>query len=108
MFSPKIYFPVNQIWNHWMSYSLPLLTKRKSITNELVLNNLCMIYVIMSFRWVLKGRVKAAHWDVLWNIEDDSRLLAGVHEYGLGSWEAIKMDPSYGLADKVSIDSLMP
>jgi chromodomain-helicase-DNA-binding protein 1 len=50
----------------------------------------------------LKSKVKAAHWDVLWTIEDDSKLLAGVHEYGLGSWEAIKMDPSYGLADKVS------
>jgi hypothetical protein len=54
------------------------------------------------YRWVLRAKVKAAHWDVLWSIEDDSRLLAGVHEYGLGSWEAIKMDPSYCLADKVS------
>ncbi|CAG2179639.1 unnamed protein product, partial [Oppiella nova] len=55
-------------------------------------------------KWVLKSKVKAVHWDVLWNIEDDSRLLTGVHEYGLGSWEAIKMDPSYGLADKILAD----
>ncbi|XP_054159378.1 chromodomain-helicase-DNA-binding protein 1-like isoform X2 [Oppia nitens] len=55
-------------------------------------------------RWLLQGKVKAAHWDVLWDIEDDSRLLAGVHEYGFGSWEAIKMDPSYGLADKILSD----
>lgn len=41
-------------------------------------------------------------WDVPWAIEDDSKLLAGVYEYGVGSWEAIKMDPSFGLADKVS------
>ena len=40
-------------------------------------------------------------WDVPWSIEDDSRLLAGVFEYGFGSWEAIKMDPTYGLAEKV-------
>ncbi|CAG2101807.1 unnamed protein product [Medioppia subpectinata] len=55
-------------------------------------------------KWVLKSKVKAVHWDVLWGIEEDSRLLAGVHEYGLGSWEAIKMDPSYGLADKILVD----
>lgn len=40
-------------------------------------------------------------WDVNWEIEDDVALLKGVYRYGLGSWEAIKMDPDYGLADKV-------
>jgi len=45
--------------------------------------------------------VKAANWDCEWMVEDDSRLLAGVYEYGIGSWEAIKMDPSYQLMDKV-------
>lgn len=48
-------------------------------------------------------KIKSASWDCPWTIEDDSRLLAGVYEYGLGSWEAIKMDPSYKLADKVVI-----
>ena len=43
-------------------------------------------------------------WDVPWTIEDDSRLLAGVYEYGYGSWEAIKMDPTYALADKILPD----
>lgn len=40
-------------------------------------------------------------WDIPWTIEEDSRLLAGIYEYGVGSWESIKMDPSYCLADKV-------
>ena len=43
-------------------------------------------------------------WDVPWTIEDDSKLLAGVYEYGNGSWEAIKMDPTYALADKILPD----
>uniref|UniRef100_A0A183DQF4 CDH1_2_SANT_HL1 domain-containing protein n=1 Tax=Gongylonema pulchrum TaxID=637853 RepID=A0A183DQF4_9BILA len=40
-------------------------------------------------------------WDVQWEIEDDVALLKGVYRYGLGSWEAIKMDPDYGLAEKI-------
>lgn len=53
-------------------------------------------------RWVLDIHVKQVKdWDVEWKIEDDSKLLAGIHEYGLGSWEAIKMDPTYNLAEKV-------
>ena len=54
-----------------------------------------------AFRWILKCKVKSANWDCTWTVEDDSRLLAGVYEYGLGSWEAIKMDPSYQLMEKV-------
>ena len=40
-------------------------------------------------------------WDVAWDVEDDLALLKGIYRYGLGSWEAIKMDPEYGLVDKV-------
>ncbi|KAK6105519.1 SNF2 N-terminal domain family protein [Brugia pahangi] len=40
-------------------------------------------------------------WDVEWDIADDLALLKGIYQYGLGSWEEIKMDPSYGLAEKI-------
>ncbi|VDK70521.1 unnamed protein product, partial [Cylicostephanus goldi] len=40
-------------------------------------------------------------WDVEWNFVDDTALLRGVYKYGIGSWEAIKMDPELGLADKI-------
>ncbi|KAK6731802.1 hypothetical protein RB195_007950 [Necator americanus] len=40
-------------------------------------------------------------WDVEWTSVDDAALLRGVYKYGLGSWEAIKMDPQLGLADKI-------
>ena len=39
--------------------------------------------------WVLDTSVKDAHFDVDWNIEDDSRLLLGIYQYGLGSWEQV-------------------
>ena len=61
------------------------------------------LFVFVSSSCVLNAKVKSVkYWDIDWTIEDDSRLLAGVYEYGYGSWEAIKMDPSYNLADKVS------
>ncbi len=32
---------------------------------------------------------------------DDARLLVGVYEYGVGSWESIRSDPALGLSKKV-------
>lgn len=32
---------------------------------------------------------------------DDSKLLAGIYQYGMGSWEAIKMDSSFEIGDKI-------
>lgn len=46
-------------------------------------------------------RVKFAHFDVDWDIEDDSKLLRGIYQYGMGSWEAIKMDPTLSIGDKM-------
>ncbi|XP_060072209.1 chromodomain-helicase-DNA-binding protein 1-like isoform X1 [Ylistrum balloti] len=52
----------------------------------------------------LTAHVKAVHWDCPWDIEEDSNLLKGIHEYGMGSWEAIKMDPCLNLHDKILPD----
>lgn len=53
-------------------------------------------------RYCLSCRVKAAHFDVEWGVEDDSRLLLGIYEHGYGNWELIKTDPELKLTDKVS------
>lgn len=54
-------------------------------------------------KWIVPCPVKdVKDWDIAWTAADDAKLLAAVFEYGLGSWEAIKMDPTYNLADKVS------
>lgn len=52
-------------------------------------------------RFCLVCRVKAAHFDVDWGVEEDSRLLLGICEHGYGNWELIKSDPELKLADKV-------
>lgn len=36
-----------------------------------------------------------------WGVADDSKLLAGIYQYGMGSWEAIKMDSSFEISDKI-------
>merc|ERR1711879_657090 len=55
-------------------------------------------------KWRLDQTVKKVHWDCFWNIDDDSSLLKGVYEYGMGSYEAIKMDDNLGLGDRILPD----
>ncbi|KAL5004343.1 hypothetical protein ScPMuIL_017799 [Solemya velum] len=48
--------------------------------------------------------VKLVHWDCPWDSDADSDLLKGVYEYGMGSWEAIKMDPKLQIHDRILPD----
>ncbi|KAM4678151.1 chromodomain-helicase-DNA-binding protein 2 [Discoglossus pictus] len=52
-------------------------------------------------KFSLASRVKAANFDVPWEVEDDSRLLLGILEHGYGNWELIKNDQELKLADKI-------
>lgn len=52
-------------------------------------------------KWALEIKTRPANFDSEWGVEDDSKLLVGIYQYGFGSWEAIKMDPSLNLADKI-------
>ncbi|KAG1660273.1 Chromodomain-helicase-DNA-binding protein 1 [Nymphon striatum] len=54
--------------------------------------------------WTLKVKCKDIHWDIPWEVEDDSRLLRGIYEYGIGNWESIKMDPAFELGGKILPD----
>ena len=58
----------------------------------------CIFYL---FRFRLTAPAKSVHWGVPWDVPDDSMLLVGIYEYGLGSWEAIKADQSLLLSSKV-------
>ncbi|XP_076276684.1 chromodomain-helicase-DNA-binding protein 1 isoform X4 [Lasioglossum baleicum] len=51
--------------------------------------------------WHIDTKLKPANFDSEWNSEDDSRLLRGIYQHGMGSWEAIKMDSSLKLGDKI-------
>ncbi|XP_059619215.1 chromodomain-helicase-DNA-binding protein 1 isoform X2 [Phlebotomus argentipes] len=52
-------------------------------------------------KWVLEIKTRPANFDVEWLVEEDSKLLCGIYQYGIGSWEAMKMDPSLGLSEKI-------
>ena len=54
--------------------------------------------------FILPTKVRDAHWDIQWSNEEDSKLLRGIFDYGLGSWEAIKMDPGLGLTQIILPD----
>lgn len=54
-------------------------------------------------RFKLTCRVKIAHFDVDWDLQDDVHLLLGVYEHGFGNWDLIKTDPDLKLADKANV-----
>ncbi|XP_076760989.1 chromodomain-helicase-DNA-binding protein 1 isoform X3 [Xylocopa sonorina] len=51
--------------------------------------------------WHIDIKLKPANFDCDWSTEDDSRLLRGIYQHGMGSWEAIKMDSNLKLGDKL-------
>ncbi|TGZ51023.1 Chromodomain-helicase-DNA-binding protein 1 [Temnothorax longispinosus] len=51
--------------------------------------------------WHLDIKLKPANFECEWTIEDDTRLLKGIYQHGMGSWEAIKTDASLKLGDKI-------
>ena len=53
-------------------------------------------------RFQLTCRVKVAHFDTEWELQDDIQLLLGVYEHGYGNWDLIKTDPDLKLAEKVN------
>lgn len=56
-------------------------------------------------KWMLDSPVKDAHFDVDWSAEDDSKLLVGIYEHGLGSWEQIKADKDLNLEGKILLNA---
>lgn len=52
-------------------------------------------------RFQLTSRVKTPHFDVDWDINDDTQLLLGIFEHGYSNWDLIKTDPDLKLSEKV-------
>ncbi|CAB4038854.1 chromodomain-helicase-DNA-binding 1-like isoform X1, partial [Paramuricea clavata] len=51
---------------------------------------------------------KSVHWDIEWDVKDDSMLLVGCYEHGLGSWDTIKDDPNLSLSKVMPPGNLKP
>merc|ERR1719348_839209 len=56
-------------------------------------------------KWILDLSLKDAHFDVAWGIEEDSKLLVGIWEHGLGSWEQVKADKALDLGGKILLNA---
>ncbi|XP_062277598.1 chromodomain-helicase-DNA-binding protein 2 isoform X2 [Scomber scombrus] len=55
-------------------------------------------------KFKLTCRVKVAHFDTEWELQDDIQLLLGIYEHGFGNWDLIKTDPDLKLAEKILPD----
>ncbi|XP_042268294.1 chromodomain-helicase-DNA-binding protein 2 isoform X2 [Thunnus maccoyii] len=55
-------------------------------------------------KFKLTCRVKVAHFDVDWDLQDDIQLLLGIYEHGFSNWDLIKTDPDLKLAEKILPD----
>ncbi|KAL5259223.1 hypothetical protein ACHWQZ_G009620 [Mnemiopsis leidyi] len=80
------------------SFSTSQLTQRENL-----LNNLGHLPEKPKDRiaWRIDKKTKPTGWDLEWGLEEDSMLLIGVYEHGLGSWDKIISDAKLNLADKV-------
>lgn len=52
-------------------------------------------------QWALDIKTRPANFDVDWGVDEDSKLLCGIYQYGIGSWEQMKLDPSLRLTEKI-------
>jgi len=78
------------------------------IENEALLRPLGKIIPKESERrkdWSLEIHLKDAHFDVAWGVEEDSKLLLGIFEHGLGSWEQVKSDRDLDLGGKILLNA---
>uniref|UniRef100_A0A673G9W7 Chromodomain-helicase-DNA-binding protein 2-like n=1 Tax=Sinocyclocheilus rhinocerous TaxID=307959 RepID=A0A673G9W7_9TELE len=48
--------------------------------------------------------IKTPHFDVDWDIHDDTQLLLGIYEHGYANWDLIKTDPDLKLSEKILLD----
>ncbi|XP_076847370.1 chromodomain-helicase-DNA-binding protein 2 isoform X2 [Brachyhypopomus gauderio] len=55
-------------------------------------------------KFQLTCHVKMPHFDVDWDIHDDTQLLLGIYEHGYGNWDLLKTDPDLKLSDKILPD----
>merc|ERR1712008_629263 len=55
--------------------------------------------------WTVEVSFKDAHFDVSWSSEEDCKLLVGIYEHGLGSWEQVKSDKQLELGDKMLLNA---
>ncbi|XP_034471656.1 chromodomain-helicase-DNA-binding protein 1 isoform X3 [Drosophila innubila] len=54
--------------------------------------------------WVFNIKTRSPNFDVDWGTEEDTHLLRGIYQYGIGSWEQMKLDPTLKLSEKILLN----
>lgn len=52
-------------------------------------------------QWTFNIKTRSPNFDVDWGTEEDTNLLRGIYQYGIGSWEQMKLDPRLKLGEKI-------
>ncbi|XP_030561881.1 chromodomain-helicase-DNA-binding protein 1 isoform X1 [Drosophila novamexicana] len=55
-------------------------------------------------QWTFNIKTRSANFDVEWGAEEDTHLLRGIYQYGIGSWEQMKLDPTLKLSEKILLN----
>ncbi|ALC38337.1 Chd1, partial [Drosophila busckii] len=55
-------------------------------------------------QWTFNIKTRAANFDVDWGAEEDTQLLRGIYQYGIGSWEQMKLDSTLKLSEKILLN----
>ncbi|XP_060646397.1 chromodomain-helicase-DNA-binding protein 1 isoform X2 [Drosophila nasuta] len=55
-------------------------------------------------QWVFNIKTRSPNFDVEWGTEEDTALLRGIYQYGIGSWEQMKLDPTLKLSEKILLN----
>uniref|UniRef100_A0A672MAI5 Chromodomain-helicase-DNA-binding protein 2-like n=1 Tax=Sinocyclocheilus grahami TaxID=75366 RepID=A0A672MAI5_SINGR len=75
---------------------------REIVSNKMRPKRVSEVFHLARFQ--LTCRVKTPHFDVDWDIHDDTQLLLGIYEHGYGNWDLIKTDPDLKLSEKILLD----
>lgn len=55
-------------------------------------------------QWTFNIKTRSPNFDVEWSSEEDTNLLRGIYQYGIGSWEQMKLDPRLKLGEKILLN----
>ncbi|EDW03164.1 chromodomain-helicase-DNA-binding protein 1 [Drosophila grimshawi] len=55
-------------------------------------------------QWTFNIKTRSANFDVEWGADEDTHLLRGIYQYGIGSWEQMKLDPTLKLSEKILLN----
>ena len=98
-----IYLPSKKLMSHYSCFTCVTCEVSVNCNAKSVIKKpqrINFLRLLLS-RWRIDKKTKPTGWDLDWGLDDDSMLLIGVYEHGLGSWDKVIADTKLNLAEKV-------